>query len=256
MEQIKQEFKNYWSGRAESYSDYNRQEMKDERRENWKTVLLDRIFRYKQNADPSAIKILDIGTGPGFFARLLSEEGFSVTAIDCTEEMLREAKENAGSFSSSIRFVLGDVETLPFSDETFDVCISRNVTWNLPHPDKAYREWHRVLKKKGILLNFDADWYGYLYDEEKKEAYNTDRVNTAKEQLEDCNVGENFDQCEELAKKVPLSKAKRPDWDIAALNDCGFSSVECDPKIWESVWSEAEKVSCASTPMFLLHAIR
>lgn len=26
----------------------------------------------------------------------------------------------------------------------------------------------RVLKPGGVLLNFDANWYGYLYDEEKK----------------------------------------------------------------------------------------
>mgnify|MGYP000370505004 CR=1 FL=1 len=45
----------------------------------------------------------------------------------------------------------------------------------------AYKEWLRVLKKGGKLLNFDANWYGYLYDDKKREAYENDRKNVEKE---------------------------------------------------------------------------
>ena len=48
---------------------------------------------------------------------------------------------------------------LRFADNTFDMIVSRNVTWNLEHPDRAYYEWMRVLKPGGVLLNFDASWY-------------------------------------------------------------------------------------------------
>ena len=57
----------------------------------------------------------------------------------------------------------------------FDVVISRNLTWNLKDPKRAYEEWCRVLKPGGKLLNFDANWYGYLYDEEKRLSYEEDR---------------------------------------------------------------------------------
>ena len=33
----------------------------------------------------------------------------------------------------------------------------------------------RVLKPGGLLCNFDADWYGHLYDEEKRSGYEKDR---------------------------------------------------------------------------------
>ena len=36
--------------------------------------------------------------------------------------------------------------------------ISRNLTWTLPHVRHAYGEWVRVLKKGGVLLNFDANY--------------------------------------------------------------------------------------------------
>ena len=62
-----------------------------------------------------------------------------------------------------------DAEKPEFPDATFDVVVSRNLTWTLPHAEEAYREWTRVLKKGGVLLNFDAD-YGhddFTRDEEK-----------------------------------------------------------------------------------------
>lgn len=54
----------------------------------------------------------------------------------------------------------GDVQNLEnIQDGSFDVIVTRNLTWNLEEPQKAYQEWCRVLKKGGILLNFDAGWY-------------------------------------------------------------------------------------------------
>ena len=40
-----------------------------------------------------------------------------------------------------------------FQDESFDVVISRNLTWTLPEAAQAYKEWSRVLKPGGLLLN-------------------------------------------------------------------------------------------------------
>lgn len=42
-----------------------------------------------------------------------------------------------------------DAEKPEFPDATFDVVVSRNLTWTLPHAEEAYREWTRVLKKGG-----------------------------------------------------------------------------------------------------------
>ena len=59
--------------------------------------------------------------------------------------MLEKAKENAGELCRNIHFQRMDAQKLEFADNTFDVVISRNLTWNLEHPDVAYREWVRVL---------------------------------------------------------------------------------------------------------------
>ena len=112
------------------------------------------------------IKALDVGTGPGFFACILSEEGLEVTAIDQSEGMLEVARENAKKLGVSPSFLRMNVNQLDFPDESFDLVVSRNVTWTLQYPDKVYASLKRVLKSGGMLLIYDANWYAHLYDPE------------------------------------------------------------------------------------------
>ena len=64
-----------------------------------------------------------------------------------------------GNLAQKITYCQMDASHLAFADETFDAVVSRNLTWNLEDPEQAYKEWMRVLKKGGILLNYDANWY-------------------------------------------------------------------------------------------------
>ena len=195
--------------------------------------------------------MLEVGTGPGFFAILLCELGYDVTAIDLTPAMLKEAKKNAGALADGIRWMEMNAEALDFADGSFDVVVSRNLTWNLPHPEQAYAEWVRVLKPGGLLLNFDANWYSYLFNDDARQAYDRDRVNSAEQGVGDQNVGENFDMMEDIARRMPLSSIRRPAWDLQQLRALGLNA-EADETVWQRVWSEEEKLNFASTPMFLV----
>lgn len=254
MEKLSFEIHEYWSGRAEGYSAYNQEEFKDSRYHSWKNLLETSIRSAFPGKVPEEIRVLDAGAGPGFFTGILCECGFQVTALDCTEAMLEEASANVGPYAEKVRWILGNVEDIGFDDMSYDVIVSRNVTWNLPHPKRAYREWFRLLDQGGLLLNFDANWYRYLVDQEQKEAYEQDRSNAKDSGVYDCNVGENFDKMEELAHQMPLTRILRPAWDQEVLTQIGFGTVEADTEIWKEVWSEEEKISCASTPMFMIKA--
>ena len=98
MGEMLQEIKSYWSERAEGYSKVNQEELEGEQREKWIQVLKEKF----PDQEPEEIKVLDIGTGPGFFAVILAEQGYQVTAVDYTEEMLKEAKKNAGTYADKI----------------------------------------------------------------------------------------------------------------------------------------------------------
>jgi SAM-dependent methyltransferase len=201
--------------------------------------------------EPGDIHVLEVGTGPGFFAILLAEAGYRVTAIDLTPSMLEEARHNAGTLADRIDFVEMNAQEVAFPSDRFDVIVSRNVTWNLPDPEQAYSEWARVLRPGGLMLNFDANWYHYLFDDDARAAYEQDRENSADEGLGDMNVGDNFDDMETIARRVPLSQVSRPAWDVETLAGIGIS-VEVDPHVWQRVWSYQEKVNFASTPMFMV----
>ena len=253
-QELLQEIASYWRTRAEGYSEVNEKELAGSQREAWLHVLEEQFPEKKKEE----MKILDIGTGPGFFPMILSEAGYTVTAVDYTEEMLEKAKENLGKYTKygleRVTLQRMDAQNLEFADETFDVVISRNLTWNPEKPEQAYQEWMRVLKPGGVLLNFDANWYGYLYDEEKKEAYEADRKKVEEQQLDDHYLCTDIDRMENIARQVPLSAMERPTWDTKVLESLGVCSIQTDSEIWKRVWSEEERLNYASTPMFLVRA--
>lgn len=246
------EIESYWSERAEGYSKVNQEELQGEQKEKWLRVLQERFPEQK----PEEIRVLDIGTGPGFFAVILAEQGYQVTAVDYTAEMLKEARHNAGAYAGCIRWLQMDAQNLTFESEQFDVVVSRNLTWNLENPKKAYQEWYRVLKKGGILLNFDANWYGHLFDQSLRDAYEKDRAQVEHLALEDHYTCTNIAWMEAIARQMPLSPVIRPAWDYQMLKQTGFSKVDVEENVGERVWSLTEQMNYASTPMFCVAAYR
>ena len=143
---IKEHVVNYWTERATSFCDLRKEELKSEKASLWLKELKTVLPQKKLN-------ILDVGCGTAFFEVLLAEEGHTVTGIDLTEEMVKEAEImiKTHGLENNARVLQMDAEELNFNDETFDLVITRNLTWTLPHPQKAYSEWHRVLKKRRTL---------------------------------------------------------------------------------------------------------
>ena len=167
----------YWTHRASGYSAVNREELATDQKAVWRGVIAGKIAGNHPGKRPDEIRVLDVGTGPGFFAIILAELGYQVTAVDYTASMLEEARRNAGALAGCIRFRQMNAEELTFPADSFDVVVTRNVTWNLRDPERAYGQWSRVLKPGGVLLNFDANWYRYLWDRGAEQAHARDREN-------------------------------------------------------------------------------
>lgn len=129
--------------------------------------------------------------------------------------------------------------------------MTRNVTWNLHDPEKAYGHWTRVLAPGGLLLNFDANWYRYLWDEKANLGHKQDRENLAVSDVRDENAGTDVDAMEAIARQTPLSRQQRPKWDLSVLAGLGIYA-SADEHIWRQVWTREERINNASTPMFLV----
>ena len=140
----KEFIEDYWTKRAPGFKSLRREELQSEKMRQWQ----EEICRHLPTEKP--LKILDIGCGAGFFSILLAAKGYDVTGIDLTESMIEEAVSLAAEEKSNARFQVMDAEKLAFPDETFDVVVSRNVTWNLPHPEKAYVYAHKDITKEMV----------------------------------------------------------------------------------------------------------
>jgi ubiquinone/menaquinone biosynthesis C-methylase UbiE len=136
MEKIKTTIKKYWNWRSKSFLTDRSVTIAKQ----WESILKELV-----SGAPGRLAI-DIGTGRGHFAVYLARLGFSVTGIDLSENMISYARQNAALHNLDIDFKTGDAEELEFEDNTFDVVVSRNLLWTLPSPDKALKEWRRVLK--------------------------------------------------------------------------------------------------------------
>lgn len=137
-----------------------------------------------------------------------------------------------------------DAEALDFDDASFDVVISRNVMWNLPHPETAYQEWLRVLKPGGLLLNYDAE-YARAHHSQKLPAKNA-HADIAPELL---------DECHNIYHMLDISAYNRPQWDEKFLQNTGLCSVSTDTTVGSRIYA-AEDIFYIPVPMFCVKAVK
>lgn len=243
----------YWDKRAPSYTDVVRKNLDGGWDAVWAEMLISR-FPAPRGDEP--LRVLDIGTGPGFYAIILAARGYRVTAVDFSEKMLAEARRNAGALASRIDFRRMDAHALDFPDGSFDVIVTRNLTWNLADPRRAYRDWLRVLRPGGAALIFDANWYAYLLDGQKRAEFDRDRANVRAAAVEDHEAYEDSTVMEDISLRLPMTARRRPQWDVETLHALGCASVTAVTDIGARVWNPEERLNYASTPGFLVHAVK
>ncbi len=236
----KEQIKNYWSKRSHDFASLRMKELNSHMAGRW----IDEIEKHLPQGEK--LRILDIGTGTGFFAFLLSDLGHSVTGIDLTPSMIEEANMIGRKLKSSANFRVMDAENLLFGDENFDMIITRNLTWTLPNPKAAYRDWYRVLKQDGILLNFDGN-YG-------KEDFAKD------EELPDCHAHKAMEdnlrrECNQIKSQLEISYHVRPAWDVEILSEIGFEKLELDLGVSKRVYKEIDEFY-NPTPLFMIRAVK
>ena len=237
----KMRIQNYWTQRSHDFAQLRLKELNSVMAERWLREIAKHIPAGGQ------LRILDVGTGTGFFAFLLSSLGHRVTGIDLTPSMIQEAKEAGRTLQSSAQFRVMDAEKLLFADESFDMVISRNLTWTLPHPQEAYREWQRELITGGVLLNFDGN-YGKADFTGKGEKL---PENHAHKQI----AGDLIQECEAIKEQLEISYHVRPAWDITALEKAGFEQIRLDLGISKRIYTEKDEFY-NPTPLFCIAATK
>jgi ubiquinone/menaquinone biosynthesis C-methylase UbiE len=126
-----------------------------------------RLARLKPGA-----RVADLGCGSGVFADLLAKQGYQAVGLDLSPKLIALARTKY----SGIEFLEGDVEHLPFANESLDGVLLSGLVHHLPDPARCASEVYRVLKRGGSFAAFDPNRmnpFMYLYRDRSSPFYSS-----------------------------------------------------------------------------------
>ncbi|MGD9485850.1 class I SAM-dependent methyltransferase [Streptomyces sp. TRM70308] len=117
----------------------------------WRLVFR-RLHPWMAEQFAGAARIVDAGTGPGYWARFLAqaEPRERVVGLDFSEKFLAVARNKYAAASTEYR--LGDLTDTGFAAGSFDGVLCSGVLDTFPDPASALREFRRVLAPGGVVV--------------------------------------------------------------------------------------------------------
>ena len=99
-------------------------------------------------------RALEVGAGTGYFSLNLLRAGIvhDATCTDISPGMVHTLAANAERLELPVRSLRADAESLPFAPESFDLVLGHAVLHHLPNLERAFSEFHRVLKPGGRIV--------------------------------------------------------------------------------------------------------
>lgn len=99
-------------------------------------------------------RVLDVGCGSGSFlrqiARLFPET--SLVGMDISSGMFTASREELQHEAANLIFIAGDVQNLPYGNESFDRVVAQHMLYHVPNIDQAVQEIARVLTHDGLTI--------------------------------------------------------------------------------------------------------
>ena len=240
----------YWSKRADEFGDARYTDMQSQKRKNWEKLIKEHL------PVKSSIHALDLGTGAGFFSFILSDRGCDVTGIDYSEEMLKNAHKNCERLGySGLTFLQMDAQELQFQDESFDFIFTRNVTWTLPDPEKAYHEMLRVLAPGGRIMNADANYSTGFKQMDERGLTEKMAEHANPNYTHPANSLEMLRERNDIAQSLYIAEESRPIWDMRVLMAGGIERFWLDLDVNANIFGMVQAPAQAKiSPEFVLVA--
>jgi ubiquinone/menaquinone biosynthesis C-methylase UbiE len=106
---------------------------------------------------PNGGHVLDVGTGPGVLLVELATRrpDLRLTGVDLSADMITAATHNLERFGGRAVAVAGDVTSLPWADNSFDLIVSSLSLHHWDEPEAAVPELARVLRPGGLIYIYD-----------------------------------------------------------------------------------------------------
>ena len=113
--------------------------------------LVFKSWRKRLWAKVEGYHILEVGVGTGKNFDYYPKDA-RITAIDFSEQMLKQAAQKRVRKNSNVELELMDIQSLCFADNSFDTVICSFVFCSVPSPAKGLKELYRVCKPGGQVL--------------------------------------------------------------------------------------------------------
>jgi ubiquinone/menaquinone biosynthesis C-methylase UbiE len=113
--------------------------------------LIETVVRLSELAPPA--RMADLGCGSGAFTSLLARAGYTCVGVDISAKLIDVGRRK----HPDIAFVTGDIERLPFPDESFDGLLLSGVVHHFPDPSRCAAETFRALRPGGSFVAFDPN---------------------------------------------------------------------------------------------------
>lgn len=204
MSTVQSIINDYWDRRARPYDAYQRHGLRFATDQ----AAWTRVF--SQALPDEAAQILDVGTGSGYLAFLLTDLGRTVTATDLSAGMLQTAAQHAESRAQqdldNPSFRLGDAIDPDFPPERFDAIVNRYVMWTLRDPVTALLNWKKLLRPGGVIAVVDAPWFPHGIEANTTEGF-TEHYSGA------------------VSDALPLAEARSIEETVSVFHQAGFDQV-------------------------------
>jgi ubiquinone/menaquinone biosynthesis C-methylase UbiE len=111
---------------------------------------------------PKTARILEIGCGAGFMAIALAQRGYTVQVVDHVSAMIDLTRKHARQkrVDNKVNATTGDVNTLNFENQSFDLVVALGVVIWLQDLRRALVEIARVLTTNGHVVLSMNNRYG------------------------------------------------------------------------------------------------
>lgn len=210
----------YWNLRAPGYSLATRISLRSDRH-------IIETLSHMVNLD-GRMRVADMGTSAGLMAIWLTHRGHDVIGLDLAERMIDLARRNAKELGLSIDFRVGDVQRPDLPKASFDMIVAKSIIWDVEDPIGTYERWIELLKPGGRLVVIDGNYYLDLFDEDyRKRKQYLDMKNGVDNNLHaKTNIGGvDLNIIRDIARELPLTRERRPSWDVSTLLGLGMTDI-------------------------------
>lgn len=101
------------------------------------------------------LRILELGCGDGSLWKSNLErvpETWKITLTDLSGGMLDEARNRIGESDPRFKFLIADIQSIPFHDGEFDIVIANHMLYHVRDIPKALSEVRRIMRKDAFFF--------------------------------------------------------------------------------------------------------